>query len=386
VTIQGTVTSPLGLFDGDRRLTLQDGSGAILVRLPEGTTGPRVGSRLRVTGKVGTWYGGRQLEADEPATNVGRGTATPVVLRRAPGEQDEWRLVRVRVRIEDVSRDGDTWRAEASLGAAGSLPLVGIARSGIPSDVLVEGRSATITGIVKRAHPSASDQRFGIVPRDRHDIRLGREPAATSDATTGSDTGSGDVDPGAQDAPVTDGGAGSVPGDTVVSVSLRGAAAMLGHRVRVAGALRVIETPLLTLDDGSGRGLVRLLDEAPTFEPALRLGEVVNVTGTVARRDLGGWEIVADAEGLVRASALGLRATPAPTQDAALLPAPSPGSGAGAAAMDADQGTGTGPLPLLFALTVAVAVAAVVMLCGALALGRLRRRSGPPPGSPLDAP
>ena len=70
------------------------------------------------------------------------------------------------VRITRVERDGDAWRAEASLGAAGTLPIVGLARSGIPADALEEGRNATITGIVKRAHPSATDQRFGIAPRE----------------------------------------------------------------------------------------------------------------------------------------------------------------------------------------------------------------------------
>jgi hypothetical protein len=144
---------------------------------------------------------------------------------------------------------------------------------------------------------------------------------------------------------------------------------------------------MLTLDDGSGRGLVRMLDGTATFEPELRLGEVVNVTGTVATRDVGGWEIVASADGLVRAAALGLRgSTPAPTQDAqrALMASPVPG-GTGPALEDAPQGSAE-PLRLLFALTVGVAMAALVMLAGGLAVAHLRRRARRPPGSPLDAP
>ena len=37
---------------------------------------------------------------------------------------------------------------------------------------------ATITGIVRRAWPTASDQRFAIVPRSPDDVRLGPAPAA----------------------------------------------------------------------------------------------------------------------------------------------------------------------------------------------------------------
>ncbi|MEZ4597920.1 MAG: hypothetical protein R3C32_14550 [Chloroflexota bacterium] len=132
MTIQGTVTSRVGLFDGDeRRLTVQDASGAILVRLPDDASGPRPGTRLRVRGEVGTWFAARQLEAEAAPQVTGHGSILPVVLRRAPSEHDEWRLVRVTVHITNVTRDGDAWRAEASLGAAGTLPIVGVARSGI---------------------------------------------------------------------------------------------------------------------------------------------------------------------------------------------------------------------------------------------------------------
>ena len=177
VTIQGTVTAPGGLLDGEgRRLTVQDGSGAILLRVPEGARPPGVGTRVRVSGEVGTWYGGLQVAATAAPSVLGQTTASPVVLRRAPGAPDEWRLVRVTVRVSDVTRSGETWRAEASLGAGGSLPIAGVAGSHIPSTALVEGRSATITGIVKRAYPTASDQRFALVPRGPADIQLGRDP------------------------------------------------------------------------------------------------------------------------------------------------------------------------------------------------------------------
>ena len=47
------------------------------------------------------------------------------------------------------------------------IAIAGLAGSGIPSTALIEGRQATVTGIVKRAYPTATDQRFSVVPRRR---------------------------------------------------------------------------------------------------------------------------------------------------------------------------------------------------------------------------
>ena len=153
----------------------------------------------------------------------------------------------------------------------------------------------------------------------------------------------------------------------------------MGRRVRVAGALRVIDTPLLTLDDGSGRGLVRLLDLAPTFDPPLHLGEVVNVTGTVATRDVGGWEIVASAEGVLRASRLTVTGSaPSASTRPSALPSPST-TGGGATALGLDAGSGAGDLVRPFlALLVALGIAALLALAGGLAVASHRRRTRPP--------
>jgi hypothetical protein len=295
-----------------------------------------------------------------------------VVLRRAPTERDEWRLVRVTVRITDVTRDGDTWRAEASLGAAGTLPIVGVARSGIPADVVAEGRSATITGIVKRAHPSATDQRFGIAPRDPTDIRLGPAPRGGG-GSAGDDTGASTDG----DAPTVGDTATARPVDgPAVGTSLEGVPGLLGRRVRVAGALKVIDTPLLTLDDGSGRGLVRLLDSVARFEPPLHLGEVINVTGTVATRDVGGWEIVASADGVVRASRLAL---PMASGTASAAPSPSAGDTAGTAVVGqrTDRSGGDLGRPWLAIVVglVVAGLAGLVALAGVLAMRSGRRRA-----------
>jgi hypothetical protein len=259
---------------------------------------------------------------------------------------------------------------------------VGVARSGIPADALEEGRNATITGIVKRAHPSATDQRFGIAPRTSSDIRLGPAPRGGSPSA-----GEGEVegdDPDDADAVLGSEDPGA-PGleDAPMGASLSAVPALVGRRVRVAGALRAIDTPLLTLDDGSGRGLVRLLDDDPSFDPPLHLGEVVNVTGTVATRDIGGWEIVARAEGVLRAARLTVSASAPPHVPSDAEPSPSSVEPtttpelATAPGLETGGPADAGPLRTLLALLLGLGTAALVVLGTWLAIAAYRGRSRP---------
>ncbi|MFO7533971.1 MAG: lamin tail domain-containing protein, partial [Candidatus Limnocylindrales bacterium] len=94
VTIVGVVTSRAGLVDSEgRRITVQDRSGAILVRYPAGLRPAGVGQIIRATGEVGTWYGARQLEALTVPRLKGHANLAPQALRRPPSEPDEWQLV-----------------------------------------------------------------------------------------------------------------------------------------------------------------------------------------------------------------------------------------------------------------------------------------------------
>lgn len=424
VTVEGVVTTPVGLLDSDaRRVTLQDGSGAILLRLPEGAAVPRVGARLQVTGDVATYYGAPQLEAAEVPTQLGQERALPVVLRRAPGATDEWKLVRVTVRIVNVSRSGDTWRAEVSLGAAGALPIVGLADSDIPSTALEEGRSATITGIVKRAYPTASDQRFSVVPRGKSDVELGAAPNATRTPVPGDGQG-----PGATPTPATAGDSsgldptpdpitgtspgGAAPGEVPIEARLAAVPGLAGRVVRVAGALGALDGPLLTLDDGSGTALVRIVepppgvDPPPGFDPPLIVGEVLNVTGRVSARDVGGWEIVTRRAEVLRAASLAA-STPLPT-DATGTGTATPGA---SPEPDAGLAPGGDPPPvdpqpadpgrLALALGFGTLVALMLILLGTLLVRRAPRSrrvrltaarpdsevtAGPPAVTPTEAP
>lgn len=352
VTIVGTVTSKAGLVDSEgRRVTVQDRSGAILVRYPAGTSPATVGHRIRATGKVGTWYGGVQLEADEQPATLGRSRAVATILRRPPSESDEWQLVSVTVRLTDIKRSGDTWRAEATLGAAGDLPIVGLAGSDIPAEKFEHGRSARVVGIVKRAHPSASDQRFAVVPRSRADIELGRIVRDEQ----------GDDD----DAEVylEDGVARGVSGDgggLVPSIALGSLPDFTGNLVRIGGRLERVDGRRLTLDDGTAQATARLTDVVAPIEPALRVGEVLNVMGRVRERSSGRLEVVVrSAADLRRAARLQERATAA-TGDprTALL----------AAAVQSPAALVAAERSMAPALTVAVLAAAALALLGSTAL------------------
>jgi hypothetical protein len=387
--VEGIVTAPSGLLDSDgRRVTIEDRSGGILLRLPEGTGTPRIGTRVRVTGEVATYYGAPQLEAEAAPKVLDQRRALPVVLRRAPGEVDEWRLVRVTVRIVDLSRSGESWRAEASLGAGGSLPVAGLADSGIAADVLEEGRNATITGIVKRAYPTASDQRYAVVPRFGADIVLGSQPArstaGTDDGAQRQDTDGSDPSGGSPWASGSVPPAGAEPdqgGPTdALLVNLDG---LIGRTVRVAGVLRAIDGPSLTLDDGTARATVRLLDQSTSFTPPLSIGEVLNVTGLVATvanppPGHGSLEVQAQVQAVVRAATLAsTEAQPTSRPDDANLPPNSPDTPTGSAGSDA--------LRAAVALGVA-GVATFALVAGAAVLLRSRIRRPSVPAASLVAP
>ena len=70
--------------------------------------------------------------------------------------------------------------------------VVGQAGAGIAADTLAEDRIATVTGIVRRPYPTASDQRFTILPRNPADVRVaGSSAAAGSTSNPGSNGGAG---------------------------------------------------------------------------------------------------------------------------------------------------------------------------------------------------
>ena len=304
VTIEGTVTTRPGLLDADAfRVAVQDATAAILVRLPTDFVG-QIGQRVRVSGEIGTYYGAPQLTA-ATAARAGDGSISPVSVRSAPVPAGlEWRLVTLTGQVESVHRDGDTWRAEISL-SGGTVPVAGLARSGIDSTALVAGRSATVIGIVKRAYPTASDQRFAVVPRGTADIDLGSGPGpgstdppnpVASGHPTAQPTATGTGHPGA----TADASGAPRPGSTIVLppawsgksvVALADLSAHETETVAVGGVVEQIVGTRITVNDGTGTATIRLVGQAVEMVRLFGEGDLLNAIGTVERVATGGLEV-----------------------------------------------------------------------------------------------
>jgi len=309
LTVEAVVTTAPGFIDPDpRRVVVQDASGGILVRLPSDAARVALGDRLRLTGRVGTLGGAPQLAATA-ATVLGHGTPTSAsALTVAPTKADEWRLVRADGRVQTVRRYGSTWRAEVRLAGGAIVPIQGISRSGIPSTALVEGRDATVSGIVRRPSSGAADQRLAVVPRSPADIALGPAAAAASSAgSVAAGTGGVTSVRGAQPATAgqagLSGGTGAIAG---IDVDLADIGAHLGELVRVGGSVAATRVDGVTLDDGTGQADARFVGEAGALLDSIEPGDVLNVTGTVVRTgDAAPAVVVSDPAGISRVGRLG---------------------------------------------------------------------------------
>lgn len=414
IAIAGVTTTRVGLLDSDsRRITIQDASAAILVRLPADAAAPAVGTRMRISGKVGAYYGAPQLDADSQPVVLGQGPASPLLIRRVPSANDEWSLVRVTVRITNVSKNGDSWRTEASLESGGSMPVVGLANSGIPSSALVEGRQATITGIVKRAYPTASDQRFALVPRTTADIVIGAAPGPSPTAaqaspgrtgTTGSTGNLASDTPPAGRSPSLDGdsplpggsapasGDAAVDGGEAVPTTIEALPNLIGQRVRIGGRVTTADGSLASISDGTGETSVRFVSEVDAAAVALVPDELVNVIGWDAEQDVGGTEVVVTtAADVSRAPAFGDSGVD-PSQYASDLATATPAASDGSdlvSGIDETPEPARGMPAVAVGLAAALAAAGLMLVAGTatyvrrrkLLIGGTRHAGASPPGT-----
>jgi hypothetical protein len=320
LVIEGVISAPAGLLDADgRRLTIQDAGGAVLVRLIDGDAAPAVGERVRVHGSVGRYFGAPQFAASGAVERLDRpGEPVPYRLTRAPVPAAlEWRLVIASGRLVTVRRFGEAWTAQLELPGGDKLPIVGLARAGIAPALVVEGRSATVTGIVRRPYPTAKDRRLALVPRDAGDLALGPVPRGGGLPATGG--GSGGEGMTGEGATSTTDGAGVVP----IDAELGTLGAEVGRLVRVGGLIAAIDGLIVTIDDGSARATVRLPEAARPLLLQLAIGDPLNVVGRVVPF-AGRWQVVvADAADVWRVGRLAV----APTK-AAISPGPTAGANA----------------------------------------------------------
>jgi hypothetical protein len=340
---------------------VQDRSAAIEVFLPAGASAPPVATRLHVEGTVKRAYGAPRLQATKVTLRGSGAAPVPVVLRTEPGESHEWQLVRINGPVASVHKLGDRWRAEIRLGGR-QVVVVGQAGAGIAADTLEKDRMATVTGIVRRPYPTASDQRFTILPRNPADVRVAGSAAAGSTSTqrpTGGDSAGSAASAGTGD-----------PALQGRDVDLANLADALGEQVRVGGLVTDLEPRGVRIDDGTASALVVLDGEAAQLLPLIEPTDAVNASGTV--ESLGGEfaVVVTDPAGIALAAdptTAGAAATATP------LDAPSGDSSGSTEASLADP---FGGLPGLAGLGTLAAVTALSVAVTCLRRWQTRRRLG----------
>jgi hypothetical protein len=272
VTVQAIVTAGAQLLDASgRRLVIEDTTAAVEVYLPPDTSPPTVGTRVSLGGSIVRAYGAPRFKATELRV-LGTGPArSPLDLRGAPGAVNEWRLVRARGTVVVVHRLGDRWRAELAVGGD-KIPISGLSGAHIPATALVEGRRATIVGIVRRASPNATDRRFAIVPRNPADVALAAAPRGIAGASSPAPRGIG-AGPGATEIR-----------PQPVDVDLVDLSANVGRAVRVGGLVVELTADGANVDDGTDVARVVLSGSAAEYLPLLETGDAINASGSVERR------------------------------------------------------------------------------------------------------
>ncbi len=358
VTVEGVITAGPSLLDGSgRRVVVEDATAAVELLLPQAVSWS-VGDRVRATGTMGIAYGAPRLRA---STAVALGPGSPPVpfeVDRPLGDPDEWRLGRARGVIVDVQRLGDRWRADLRLAGGATIPLSGLVGAGIDATTLREGGSVTVTGLVRRPYPSASDRRFALVPRGPTDIHGGAAGPGAGPAAAGADRGRS---PGS----VAEGPGGQLAsGGDAPAVDLATLGEHVGRAVRVSGLVLAVEGASISLDDGTAVARLDLRGAAEAAAADLRPGDAISATGRVEPGPESPIVMIEDPTSIVLAGGLAVAAADRST--------PSEGSPAPTPDHDARAVAAVEPLQVVAAVS-AVAIA-VVTAATALVRRRADRR------------
>ncbi len=315
VRVVGAVTVGPELLDaGGRRIVMEDPSGAVEVLLPADGSRVKAGDRLEVSGTITRAYGAPRLRATAVEPRAGGPSVAPLDLLGAPGVAQEWRLVRLRGTVVTVRRLGGRWLAELEVGRE-RVPIIGLPGSAIPSTAIENGRTATIVGVVRRPYPSATDRRFGVLPRSSGDVTLGGRGSGSTATGRGTGISASSAAPAAGHlVPRGTGNGGGRPGPSgpggaldpaVPDVDLGLLGDHLGQLIRVGGLVVGVESDAVVLDDGTARGRVVLSQDAAVYLPLLAPGDPLNAVGRVIVSDGRPELVVDDAAGLVRVGDLG---------------------------------------------------------------------------------
>ena len=390
VAVAGVVTAGPSLIDTSGRLiVIQDATAAIEVRLPAtGTTaaaglaGQRIvpGVALRVQGSIGHAYGAPRLTATAVTWLGSAAVPAPLRITTVPGSALEWRLVVATGRLDSVHRLGLSWRAELIVGTI-RIPIVGLTGAQILVGRLFTDRKVTIVGIVRRAYPTAIDQRFAIEPRSFGDLSFGQPDPAH--AQSGGSAGSGSDGGTSLGTPV---GVGTAPDPAPVPsgsqvADLRDLRTMAGRLVAVSGIVTQVAGSFVTLDDGTATGRLMLTGAAAAYLDLIEIGDPLAADGRVKLDASGPFVFVTDANGVRQAGDPGTAASPAPASPTVDRPQPSAGAaspgprqvGPGLGLSGGGGPGGSGPIGILQAL-VLIVLGALFSLAVGLPLARRSTR------------
>ncbi|HEV8545912.1 MAG TPA: hypothetical protein VGQ64_06440 [Candidatus Limnocylindrales bacterium] len=270
VSVTGVVTAEAGRLGTPPLIAIQDSSGGIVVRLPDGVSGPARGARVEVHGPLADPYG--QLEV-RPTTTGFRVSGTGVLPDPTSadagslGEGTEGQLVAITGIVDGrptKATSGDiTFYLEVS---AGQVRIVADASSRLTPDSMVVGATYRVIGVAgQRASRKGALDGYRVWPRDAADLTLIAAPSAT---------------------PGPSGSAGPTPdasngGDISIADAIR----------RGEGSVTVtgLVTTTANLLDATGRRIV-IEDRSagievliPTDAHAPAVGTRIRVTGTVGR-------------------------------------------------------------------------------------------------------
>ncbi len=356
-TIEGVVTSGGALWGVDqRRFTLQDASGAILVRVPPGVRLPATGRAVRVSGTLGHYLGAPELGADAAPGALASGPAALVrPIAHAPLVSGlRWQLVVAVGTVTAVRRSATSWRGELRLADGSRLPIGAGSASAVPASRLVVGSRVAVTGIARPPATGSADGQLYEMLRGSSDVVVlhrASSPATVPAAPAGVTT--------------------TARPDEPLDADLADLPTLVGRLVRVGGVIVAADVHQLTLDDGTAQATVRLPADAAASAP-LATGTAVTLVARVAATSGGGvdLELRAMADLALAGDPDGAQGPDAdPAAVATAPPPPAAQDGATTAAVDSGTSTAVG-------LAALVATAALVLLLA----GAVRRARAPVDG------
>ena len=275
--MSGIVTAEAGRLGTPPLIAIGDGTGGIVLKLPDGTSPPARGARVEVRGPLADPYG--QLEIRPPAGGlrvVGSGALPSPVTADATtlGEGLEGQLVVIHGIVDKKPTKATSGDITFYLrGVAGTIRVVADASSRLTVDSIAAGADYEIVGITgQRATRKGALDGYRVWPRDAGDVHRVASPGGSVPPSPGA-TGTPAPSPSGSSDP-----AGSL--STIAEAVRRGE----GH-VAVEGVV----TTAADLLDSTGRRIViedrtagvEVLLPADTRPPAV--GSRVRIEGTMAR-------------------------------------------------------------------------------------------------------